>query len=152
MPQAMDKFFDFEPRGEIRCGIDWVQTRPPNQVGVKSICRFMTGHGEILFNDVFYSGDGGLTWRDWIETFSLDFVSPSLIWHMSSLEGTSHTLWKSTGGDDWTYVRKLEWLGVPNFVDDLHGWVVAIYAQEKALVYTSDGGKNWQFLHPVIGR
>jgi photosystem II stability/assembly factor-like uncharacterized protein len=148
----MDKLFDYATQGEIKCGVKWVQAWPPKQVAVKIFCQASVDQRQLTYNDVFYSGDGGQSWQDWIDTYSIDAVSPELIWRLNNYLSQPNALWRSDGsGNAWNYVHDVNWLGDLNFVDQQHGWVVAISGNEKALVYTEDSGKDWKILHPVIG-
>ncbi len=60
----------------------------------------------------------------------------------------------SDGGQTWQEMTTLNWNGQMDFVSDQVGWVVATTGTgtniEKALVKTSDGGKYWQQIKPVV--
>jgi photosystem II stability/assembly factor-like uncharacterized protein len=71
----------------------------------------------------------------------------------SSLDGMPGGVFFQTidGGKDWTAVTPTGWTGLPDFVDDLNGWVIAEQDQVEAYVRTSDGGKTWSQIKPVMG-
>ncbi len=62
------------------------------------------------------------------------------------------------GGQTWTLIKRTGWLNVElSFVDAETGWAVACAeslcygaAAERALVKTSDGGRTWQTLEPLL--
>ncbi len=59
-----------------------------------------------------------------------------------------HTL---DGGLTWTPIIATAWQGSPEFIDSNNGWVVARANAELALVHTTNGGRLWEVLSPVIG-
>jgi photosystem II stability/assembly factor-like uncharacterized protein len=54
------------------------------------------------------------------------------------------------GGNTWLPIIPTNWGGMPDFVDGDNGWVIAIHDKTQALVKTSNGGKFWVELKPVI--
>jgi photosystem II stability/assembly factor-like uncharacterized protein len=55
------------------------------------------------------------------------------------------------GGETWTFIKTVSWTGQFSFIDDQTGWAVATSDNhEKALVQTTNGGKTWSKLDPVI--
>ncbi len=58
---------------------------------------------------------------------------------------------KSTdGGLSWVKIKTVNWDGQFSFVDEKTGWAVATDGEEIALVFTQDGGHNWQLILPAI--
>lgn len=55
------------------------------------------------------------------------------------------------GGRSWAPLTATGWQGKPDFVDSRTGWVAAHHADQKARVFSNDGGLNWKELKPVIG-
>ena len=55
----------------------------------------------------------------------------------------------SDAGATWLPVNTVTWDGEFSFVDPLRGWAIARNEDERALVYTEDGGETWQILNPV---
>lgn len=58
--------------------------------------------------------------------------------------------WTDDGGANWTKLNTVEWDGQFSFVGPDFGWAVARSADETALVRTTDGGRTWELLDPVI--
>ena len=54
------------------------------------------------------------------------------------------------GGGIWTKIKIVSWDGQYSFVDSDTGWAVAISDDEIALVATSDGGRSWEIIEPLI--
>lgn len=54
------------------------------------------------------------------------------------------------GGKSWTKIKTVEWDGQFSFVDDTAGWAVARSGDEIALVATTDGGRSWRQLAPIV--
>ena len=54
------------------------------------------------------------------------------------------------GGGRWAPVKVVAWDGQFSFVDDQSGWAVAQSDGVTALVTTTNGGRTWQELHPVV--
>jgi photosystem II stability/assembly factor-like uncharacterized protein len=44
----------------------------------------------------------------------------------------------------------VDWLGQFSFVDEMRGWAVARSADASALVRTTDGGRTWELLEPIV--
>jgi photosystem II stability/assembly factor-like uncharacterized protein len=56
------------------------------------------------------------------------------------------------GGETWTYIKTVSWDGQFSFVDDQNGWAIARNDKELALVKTTNGGKTWVQLDPIVTR
>jgi len=54
------------------------------------------------------------------------------------------------GGANWTRTKVVNWDGQYSFVDPSTGWAVATNEGETALVATSDGGRTWEIIEPLI--
>ena len=52
-------------------------------------------------------------------------------------------------GVTWIPINTVNWDGEFSFVDPWLGWAIARNEDERALVYTEDGGETWQILDPV---
>lgn len=56
-------------------------------------------------------------------------------------------------GETWTFIKTVSWDGQFTFIDDQTGWAVATNDnREKALVQTTNGGKTWSRLDPVVAQ
>ncbi len=54
------------------------------------------------------------------------------------------------GGVNWAKIKTVSWDGQYSFVDPNLGWAVARSDDEIALVVTSDGGRTWEIINPLI--
>jgi photosystem II stability/assembly factor-like uncharacterized protein len=57
----------------------------------------------------------------------------------------------SDAGRNWNQAASTSWTGVPDFIDTQNGWVVAVRGSVSAFVHTSDGGRSWEEIKPVVG-
>ena len=55
------------------------------------------------------------------------------------------------GGATWSMLTSTAWIGLPEFVDDHTGWVIATHNDQTAYVHTLDGGRTWVEIIPVTG-
>jgi photosystem II stability/assembly factor-like uncharacterized protein len=56
----------------------------------------------------------------------------------------------SNGGQTWTFVQTVNWDAQFSFIDPQHGWALGGAEGAIALVNTTDGGKTWALIKPVI--
>ncbi len=104
-----------------------------------------------------YAGDDATgTWAPYLLPASygnLDFITPQTGWFIGTSDpnnqGPAKLFHTTDGGQTWKAIANLDWFGVPNFVDDLNGWLVAHLGDQSALVHTMDGGVLWTQLKPV---
>jgi photosystem II stability/assembly factor-like uncharacterized protein len=54
------------------------------------------------------------------------------------------------GGERWAKIKTVNWDGQYSFVDPSTGWAVAKSDDEIALVVTSNGGRTWEIIEPLI--
>lgn len=54
------------------------------------------------------------------------------------------------GGITWKEIKTVNWLGQFSFISPQEAWAVAREGDESALVHTTDGGKTYQLIEPVI--
>ncbi|MGE5224080.1 MAG: hypothetical protein ACM3PY_16695 [Omnitrophica WOR_2 bacterium] len=152
LPQGMDKLKDINLSGEMKCGVSRVQSWPPKTVSVKTVCLVTAGQFKLEYHDMFFSADGGETWKDWIDGVSVDYLTANLAFTLSDSRNGLYSLVRTEDAwQTWTWIHEVSWHGDLNFADEQHGWVVASQNNESALVYTADGGYSWQVLKPQIG-
>jgi photosystem II stability/assembly factor-like uncharacterized protein len=53
-------------------------------------------------------------------------------------------------GASWINTKTVNWDGKYSFVDPKTGWAVATSDGEIALVATSNGGRTWEIIEPLI--
>ena len=54
------------------------------------------------------------------------------------------------GGKTWQHVSAVFWDGQYSFVDAQNGWAIATIGTQSSLVSTTNGGRTWNSLKPVI--
>ncbi len=104
--------------------------------------------------DLYYlyaTGDGGATWTSaYIMSGAIAFVSVDNGWAFGR-----NIFSTADDGKTWVFVKEVNWDGQFSFVSDTLGWAVARAESSTgtaiAFVQTTDGGKNWTIIHPVIG-
>ena len=52
--------------------------------------------------------------------------------------------------DEWEKLDSIEWTGQFDFIDWNKGWAAARQAETPLLMYTSNGGRTWKDLKPVV--
>ncbi len=109
---------------------------------------------------LYTTADGGQTWSgnplpatyNYFYTGSPSlFLDPSLGWVLADdASGGGQVFRTQDGGQTWTLVKKLTWVGTLDFVDAQTGWAIAKAGEAVALVSTSDGGNKWIEIKPQV--
>ena len=90
--------------------------------------------------------NGGVTWQT--AAFpggDLYLLDPGHGWAFSKEQ-----YWTEDGGTTWTKINTVTWEGQFSFVSSRLGWAVARNEEETALVRTTDGGRTWELMEPII--
>jgi photosystem II stability/assembly factor-like uncharacterized protein len=97
---------------------------------------------------VYSTSDWGKHWDRVKLSSSADhlfFVTPQIGFAM----GRDH--FKTIdGGANWEKIKTVSWDGQFSLINEIEGWVIAQKDDQIALLHTSDGGKTYQELKPVI--
>jgi photosystem II stability/assembly factor-like uncharacterized protein len=122
-------------------------------VRLKLACSQYEPEAKPAAADYLYaSEDGGLSW----ETVKLPVFSEEMNTQLKFFDPDyglllGRELWRTTdGGQTWQQNHSLNWDGQFSFIDRYRAWAVASSGDGSALVFTEDGGKSWQLLHPRI--
>lgn len=95
---------------------------------------------------LFTTADGGQSWQAIpYPGGAATFLDPSFGWALGQEIHQTHD-----GGQNWTLLSQVDWSGLFSFVDQQNGWAVAYNDTEIALVQTTDGGRTWQQLNPIL--
>jgi photosystem II stability/assembly factor-like uncharacterized protein len=109
-------------------------------------CSMEDASGTRQQNFLYTTTSGGLTWQTSAfpggEFYLLD---PGHGWALSKDQ-----YWTEDGGATWTKINTVTWEGQFSFVSAQLGWAVARSQEETALVRTTDGGRTWELMEPII--
>lgn len=97
--------------------------------------------------DILYTTeDGGGNWRsDPYPGGALQMLDPQLGWALSR-----DIFQTRDGGRTWEKLKTVNWDGQFDFVDQNTGFAVARSNGQIALVHTTDAGRSWEMLEPVL--
>lgn len=56
----------------------------------------------------------------------------------------------TNSGQQWKFVKMVNWDGQFSFIDPQEGWAIARANGETALVHTTDGAATWKIINPAI--
>lgn len=156
LPVPADRPSDYFSQSGRGCGIKGFDYFAQDTLALTLFC---TNYDNYTYQSWLYlTEDNGATWKNTPlpAPFSkLDLINPQSAVLVGSLTadtaGSGGVYTTLDGGRSWTQQTSTGWTGSPNFVDVRNGWVVAENGPVTALVRTSDGGKTWEELQPVIG-
>ncbi len=97
--------------------------------------------------DILYTTeDGGQNWRaNPFPGGTLLMLNPRVGWALS------RDIYQTTdGGNTWEEIKTVNWDGQFDFVNERSGFAVARSEGRVALVRTSDAGRSWELLEPVL--
>lgn len=140
-------------------------------------CREFIGMEQKHSPFLYFTTDAGGSWQ-WVamplaqvaegEWESIDrefqtyFLDPQTGWvfvqdHYYHKDATKNQLMTqmfqtTDGGQKWTKVNTMIWIGQFSFVTPDTGWAVATSGPTQMLVKTTDGGKKWLSLSPTISQ
>jgi photosystem II stability/assembly factor-like uncharacterized protein len=98
---------------------------------------------------LYTSTNAGETWSSHSETAPVDyiqFLNPGVGW----FAGGGRVYLTEDSGKTFQPVSGLGGEGLPDFIDQTTGWMVAKTGDSIILVQTADGGATWTQLKPVI--
>jgi photosystem II stability/assembly factor-like uncharacterized protein len=98
---------------------------------------------------LYTSTNAGETWSSHSETAPVDyiqFLNPGVGW----FAGGGRVYLTEDSGKTFQPVSGLGGEGLPDFIDQTTGWMVAKTGDSITLVQTADGGATWTQLKPVI--
>lgn len=133
---------------EMDCGETKVIAFTPLVVGIEWECRNYINYDRYKYFSL--STDEGHTWNSWIPSGNEYFLDAGHGWRLLSPGQLQQT---SDRGLNWTTIKKVAWVNAQfDFVSERIGWAIASNGQTTALVLTTDGGKTWTEIKPVIAR
>ena len=140
----------------IACGINTFDYSSPRSLALTLTC---TNYNNNTAQSWLYtSSDAGQTWNQHLlpaPVTRIGLLNPQegfLVGSLVSGEDATGAVYHTTNsGADWQLTTSTGWTGLPDFVDSQNGWVAATHSQVTAFVRTTDGGRTWVELKPVIG-
>jgi photosystem II stability/assembly factor-like uncharacterized protein len=99
-----------------------------------------------LVSFIFVTLDGGINWQSELYPGGeIHFLDSKVGWALGK-----DIYQTEDGGQTWTKMSTVQWEGQFSFVSKQLGWAVAQKDEEYALLQTSDGGKFWNLIEPVV--
>jgi len=156
LPVPEGKPAEYYSQNNVACGIDRINFATARSLDLTLTCSDLSNRTALSW--LYSSADGGLTWNDHLlplphnDRISLLRTDEGFL--VGSAQQDSNqggaVYHMTNNGSGWSLVTLTQWTGQPDFVDNLNGWVIAAHNGESALVRTTDGGKSWVVLKPVV--
>jgi photosystem II stability/assembly factor-like uncharacterized protein len=155
-PPPVGQPSDFFSGSQFACGIsNWVYTASRDLMFLLRCDNF---NQNLTLSWLYSSHDSGLTWEAYsipVPFAEVSFRTKGEGWLLGAFKNdpsANQELYHSIdSGRSWTPVLPVGWQGRPEFVTATKGWVAAQSRGDRALVRTTDGGKTWQVINPIIG-
>jgi photosystem II stability/assembly factor-like uncharacterized protein len=155
LPVPQGKTFDYFSRSEIGCGIPSLNYATARNLMLTLSCTNYNNNTNQSW--LYASTDGGLTWSDYLLPTVFGYIGMIDSLHGFFVGSTQRDtvaggeIYNTTdGGNTWLPIIPTNWGGAPDFVDGDNGWVIAVHDKTQALVNSTNGGKFWVELKPVI--
>lgn len=101
----------------------------------------------LKINLVYLTRDGGATWSSHLyQGGELILINQRTAYAF----GDQKIYQSIDGGQNWEWVKTVQWDGQFSFVSDLVGWAVARTGDSLALVNTTNGAQTWGLLKPLV--
>lgn len=134
---------------EGNCGEIRLESFAEDVIGIEWGCSIFTPLGPD-FRYFAFSGDNGQTWASWKSTGNEFFLDADHGWRLLSSGELQQT---TDSGANWITIKNVTWDDAEfDFVSEQEGWAIVSTQYAKLLLYTANGGKTWQDLHPLIGQ
>lgn len=137
------------------CGIRELAFGSPRTLLLPVTCTHYQDNTGLAW--LYSSTDNGQSWTANALPLPFDtfeFINPNEGWLLGSKEnppGSNNQIQRTAdGGHTWLAVSQVQWQGHVDFADAQNGWVIASLNGVSGLVHSSDGGKNWQQISPMI--
>lgn len=132
---------------EMNCGERRVVAFTPEVVGIEWECQLFW-QPDQYYRYFSLSTDAGHTWNTWEPTGNEYFLNATHGWRLLSPGQLQQT---SDGGSNWVTIKTVAWENAQfDFISEQEGWALVTNADITALVHTTDGGRTWEEIKPVI--
>jgi photosystem II stability/assembly factor-like uncharacterized protein len=149
LPPPADNPLLYDVNTWAACGSDDLHFFDPQTglLGVRCTLYPAAGGDPTFASYLYATRDGGATWEAVpYPGGTLLFLDPQTGWALSR-----DIYQTSDGGQTWTRLATVYWDATFDFVSPQVGWAAATNDGEYALVQTSNNGRNWAMLNPVVG-
>ena len=156
LPVPTGKPAGYFGQSSIACGIPAINFAAGNTVLLTLACE--NTNNNTAQSWLYASSDDGDTWTQHplpMPYGNLSMLGPEegfLVGSQSTaLDADGAIYHSSDSGSTWSQLTSTAWTGLPDFVDDHTGWVIAVHNDKTAYVHTLDGGRTWSEIKPVTG-
>lgn len=132
---------------EMNCGERRVVAFTPEVLGIAWECQLFW-QPDQYYRYFSFSTDAGRTWNTWEPTGNEYFLNATHGWRLLSPGQLQQT---TDGGLNWLTIKTVAWQDAQfDFISEQEGWALVRNADATAFVHTTDGGKTWEEIKPVI--
>ncbi len=156
LPVPDGKPADFYAQSGIGCGVPNLDFSTARSLIFTLQCHNYDNNTAQAW--LYSTGDGGVNWVQQPLPFpynNIKMLNPRegfLVGAPSLDPSVNGAVYHTTdGGQNWSLQTSTSWTGTPDFVDATTGWVTAVHSQVTAFVRSSDGGRTWAELKPIVG-
>jgi photosystem II stability/assembly factor-like uncharacterized protein len=143
-------------QSSIACGIPAQNYTASRTLLLTLDCQNMNNNTAQAW--LYASSDDGGTWSQHplpLPYSNLSMLGPTegfLVGALTTDPAANGAVYHSAdSGSTWSMLTSTAWTGLPDFVDDHTGWVIATHNGQTAFVHTLDGGRTWSEIKPVTG-
>ncbi len=145
IPPDLQKLAADNP-AEMDCGENRIIIFTSRTVGIEWECINYIDWTKYRYFSL--STDTGQTWNTWQPTGNEYFFNAMRGWRLLPSGQFQQT---TDSGSNWATLKTTAWEDARfDFISEEEGWALVANGKVTALVHTTDGGKTWDELKPVI--
>jgi photosystem II stability/assembly factor-like uncharacterized protein len=156
LPAPDGKPAGYFAQSSIACGIPALDYSAGRTLLLTLACQNLNNNTAQAW--LYASSDDGTTWKQHplpLPYNNLSMLGPDegfLVGSLTTDPAANGAVYHSAdSGATWSLLTSTAWTGLPDFVDDHTGWVIATHNDQTAYVHTLDGGRTWIEIKPVTG-
>ena len=144
MPPDLQRLAAANP--EMDCGENRMIAFTPEVMGIEWECIDYADRTRYRYFSL--STSAGHTWNTWEPAGNEYFLNAAHGWRLLSPGQFQQT---TDGGLNWVTLKTVSWQNAQfDFTSEQEGWALVSNDNITALVHTTDGGKTWEEIKPVI--